>query len=60
MYFSVPKSIMKPIPTDKENDAKLLLSQSLSIRKVAAQVGISVATVGRIAQKLPDRDSQQS
>jgi transposase len=46
---------MRPIPADKKNAAVQLLSQGLSIRKVAMQVGISAATAGRIAQNLPHR-----
>ena len=46
---------MKPIPADKKNVAVQLLSQGLSIRKVAVQVSVSSATVGRIAQNMPER-----
>lgn len=44
---------MKPISIDKENAVTQLLSEGLSICKVASRVGVSVATVGRKAQKLP-------
>ena len=44
------------ISAGKENAAVQLLIQGLTIRKVAAQVGISSTAVGRIAQKnLPER-----
>src|SRR4051794_24416293 len=46
---------MRPISADKKNAAVQLLSQGLSIRKVAMQVGIGAATVGRIAQNMPHR-----
>ena len=47
---------MKPVSSDKKNSAVQLLSQGISIRDVAAQVNISAATIGRIAQRnLPDR-----
>ena len=46
---------MKPIPADKKNVAVQLLLQGLSIRKVAVQVGVSSATVGCIAQNMPER-----
>lgn len=42
---------MKSTSVDQVNAVVLLLSEGLSIRKVAAQVSISAATVGRIAQK---------
>jgi transposase len=46
---------MRPISADKKNAAVQLLSQGLSIRKVAMQVGIGAATVGRIARNMPHR-----
>jgi transposase len=47
---------MKSVSADKENAVIQLLSQGLSLRKVAEQVGIGASTVGRIARRsLPDR-----
>lgn len=42
---------MKPISNDKENSVVQLLSQNLSVRKVATQVGVSTATVSRVMKK---------
>lgn len=53
--ITLPKSpnhsAMRSIPTDKENAAVQLSPHGLSVCKVAAQVGISVATDSCIAQK---------
>jgi transposase len=42
---------MKSISNDKENSVVQLLSQDLSVRKVAVQVGVSIATVSRVMRK---------
>jgi transposase len=42
---------MKSILNDKENSVVQLLSQDLSVCKVAAQVGVSIATVSHVMKK---------
>ena len=42
---------MKLISNDKENSVVQLLSQNLSVRKVAMQAGVSTATVSRVMKK---------
>ena len=44
---------MRPTTAEKKDAAVHLLSQGLSIRKVAMQTGISSAAVGRIARDMP-------
>ena len=46
---------MRPTTAEKKDAAVHLLSQGLSIRKVAMQTGISSAAVGRIARDMPKR-----
>jgi uncharacterized protein YerC len=42
---------MKSISNDKENLVVQLLSQDLSVHKVAAQVGVSIATISCVMKK---------